>query len=874
LKNKMPNNATTSSNTFKFKENPFHTEGLTTAQVHNSRKQHGYNELPTSKPKSLWSIAWEVMKEPMFLLLISCATLYLFLGDWQEGILVASSVLVVVGITFYQERKTERALEAIRDLSSPRALVIRDGEAKRIAGSEVVVGDMVVLKEGDRIPADGKIISNINMTVDESLLTGESVAVAKTNWQETQSKTHSNGSTANTLMDNTHLVFSGTMVVQGQGIAQITAVGVQTEIGKIGKSLESVVEEKTLLQKEIRSLVRVFAILGSIVCIIGVLTFGILRGHWLEGILAGISTAMAMLPEEFPVVLTVFMALGAWRMSRKNVLARKTATIETLGSATVLCTDKTGTLTQNKMSVNSLYAHEALWDFTQKDKQILPESFHELVEYGILAGQTDPFDPMEKAILALVEKKLVEEEHLHDDWQLVQEYPLSKDLLAMSRVFKKQNDERQYAVAAKGAPEAILDLCHIAPNLHADMTRVVANMAEQGLRILGVAKATFDPKHLPTDQHNFDFTFLGFIGLSDPIRDEVPKAIQECYDAGIRVIMITGDYAVTAQNIARQIGLKNAESVITGQELAAMNDEILRGRIQEVNIFSRVIPEQKLRLVQALKSNNEIVAMTGDGVNDAPALKAANIGIAMGGKGTDVAREAAALVLLDDNFASIVHAVKMGRRIFDNLQKAMIYIMAIHIPLVGLSIFPMLTPNLPLMLLPVLMALMELIIDPACSIVFEMEAAEKDIMQKPPRRLKERFFSWRKMIIALAQGTGVFIAIAALYALGLWWKYDEKTLRSMVFTALMIANLSLILTNRTLKRTILESLFRDHNPTVKWLIGGVLSFIFLILYVPIISPLFRVTPLNILDFLIAVLVGMISIAWFEIFKTYGKNQTA
>jgi P-type Ca2+ transporter type 2C len=397
-------------------------------------------------------------------------------------------------------------------------------------------------------------------------------------------------------------------------------------------------------------------------------------------------------------------------------------------------------------------------------------------------------------------------------------------------------------------------------------------MAAQGLRILGVAKAVFNPKNLPTHQHDFDFTFLGFIGLSDPIRTEVPQAIHECYNAGIRVIMITGDYAVTAQNIARQIGLANAESVITGQELATMSDETLKTRIKEVNIFSRVIPEQKLRLVQALKSNNEIVAMTGDGVNDAPALKAAHIGIAMGGKGTDVAREAAALVLLDDNFASIVHAVKMGRRIFDNLQKAMIYIMAIHIPLIGLSIVPMLTPNLPLMLLPVLMALMELIIDPACSIVFEMETAEKGTMQRPPRPLKARFFSWRKMGIALAQGTGVFIAVGGLYAFGLWLKYDENTIRSLVFTALMIANLGLILTNRSLKKTIFEALLKNPNPSVKWLIGGVLLFIILILYVPFISPLFNVRPLSVSDFLISVLTGMASIAWFEIFKLYGRNR--
>ncbi len=863
----MPNNQPTLQASVKPKEAPLKSYltdiqavGLSLEQVAASRRKHGKNELPSSKPKSLWYIAWEVMKEPMFVLLISCATLYLFLGDWQEGLLVASSVLVVVGITFYQERKTERALDAIRDLSSPRALVIREGETQRIAGQEVVVGDFVVLKEGDRVPADGRLLFNINLSLDESLLTGESVPVTKTIFDKKMTVLPT---------DRSMNVFSGTMVVQGQGIAEITAIGIKTEIGKIGKSLEGVVEEKTLLQKEIRGLVQVFAAIGSVVCVAGVLTFGILRGHWLEGILAGLSTAMAMLPEEFPVVLTVFMALGAWRMSRKNVLARKVATIETLGSATVLCTDKTGTLTQNKMTVDCLFAHDMLWDFKEKKEQPLPESFHELVEYGILAGQTDPFDPMEKAILALVEKKIVEEEHVHKDWQLVQEYPLSKELLAMSRVFSRQNEQKNYVIAAKGAPEAIFELCKIKDDDLKKRMATVASMAEKGLRVLGVAKAYFLPHDLPTDQHDFAFQFLGFVALSDPIRPEVPHAVAECYDAGMRIIMITGDYAVTAQNIARQIGLKNPEKTLTGQDLMQMDDQILRGVVKEVNIYSRVMPEQKLRLVQALKHNGEIVAMTGDGVNDAPALKAAHIGIAMGKKGTDVAREAAALVLLDDNFASIVQAVKMGRRIFDNLQKAMIYIMAIHIPLIGLSIVPMMTSALPLMLLPVLMALMELIIDPACSIVFEMESAEKGIMQRPPRRLKERFFSWRKMSIALAQGTGVFVSISALYALGLWWQYEVNTLRSMIFIALMIANLSLILTNLNLHKTILETLFKDHNASVKWLIGGVFAFILIIVYVPFVASLFKVNPLSISDFSMAVLTGMFSIGWFEVFKTIG-----
>jgi P-type Ca2+ transporter type 2C len=876
-----PNNASTQ----------FH--GLSQSEVLKKRQQYGLNELPSSKEKPIWLIAWEVMKEPMFLLLVSCAGLYLILGDVKEGAILMTQVLVVIGITFYQERKTERALSAIRDLSSPRALVIREGQVVRIAGRDVVVGDIIVLQEGDRIPADAKVLENINLSVNESLLTGESVPVRKSIWREGIPKGQIGG-------DEMPYVYSGTMLVQGQGVAEVYATGIHTEIGKIGKSLENVEEEKTLLQGEIRQLVRFFSILGAIVCIVAVISFGILRGAWLQGLLAALSVAMAMLPEEFPVVLTVFMALGAWRMSRKNVLARRVATIETLGSATVLCTDKTGTITQNKMQVEQLFANDEIWNFNKDGHADLPETFHELMEFAMLAGQIDPFDPMENAILELGKGKLSGTEHIHSDWQLVKEYPLSKHLLAMSRVFSTEMPLKRYAIAAKGAPEAILELCHVDPITHAKLSEVVTILAKEGLRVLGVAKSEFDPHSptstLPSDQHQYDFEFLGFVALSDPIREEVPKAVEECYTAGMRVIMITGDYAATAQHIARQIGLKNPENVITGKELSDMNDEILRGVLKsdvgfrmsdvesiqskpetqnskphkEVNIFSRVSPEQKLRLVNALKANGEIVAMTGDGVNDAPALKTAHIGIAMGGKGTDVARETASLVLLDDNFASIVTAVKMGRRIFDNLQKAMIYIFAIHMPIIALSIAPMFTSFLPLMLLPIHIAFMELIIDPACSIVFEAEDAEKDIMNRPPRPIKERFFSFRKIRLGIFMGSGIAVAALAMYGLGLYWQYDVMTIRGMVFTTLLIANLSLILTNLSRRMTILETLFTIPNPTVGWLIGGVLSLTIAVIYIPFVGDLFKIKQLSFSDFGIAFLAGMMSVAWFEILKTMKK----
>ncbi len=651
--------------------------GLSEETAKEKLNTEGYNELPSSKPKNLLTLAWGVVKEPMFLLLVACGSLYLVLGDIQEGLMLMGFVFVVMGIEFYQEKKTEKALDALKDLASPRALVIRDGIEKRIAGREVVTGDLVVLQEGDRVPADATILSSVNLMADESLLTGESVAVRKTEWNGTDTASQAGG-------DDLPFVYSGSMIVLGNGVVRVTATGIRTEIGKIGKALESVEEEPTKLKSEMSRLIKNLAIIGVSLCLVVIVVFTVSRGDLLKGFLAGITLAMAMLPEEFPVVLTVFMALGAWRISKRNVLTRKPSAIETLGSATVLCTDKTGTLTQNKMTVTKLFNGK---NFHTIGQTIFPEEFHEIIEYGILSSQTNPFDPMEKAIINMGNLFLKNTEHIHIDWEMVKEYPLSKELLAMSRVFTDRQKQQQI-IAAKGAPEAIFELCHLPDSQKHDMAQAVAELASQGLRILGVAKAKIEEKILPAIQHDFDFEFIGLIALSDPIRETVPASVNECHQAGIRVIMITGDYPVTAMNIAREIGLKNYQDSITGAELQEMTEDELCEKIKTINVFARVVPEQKLKIVNALKRNGEIVAMTGDGVNDAPALKAANIGIAMGDKGTDVAREASSLVLMDDNFASIVGAVKMGRRIFDNLQKALGYIFAIHVPIAGLSLIP------------------------------------------------------------------------------------------------------------------------------------------------------------------------------------------
>jgi Ca2+-transporting ATPase len=839
-------------------------QGLSDDEARQRLQAEGYNELPSSQKRSVIAIAINVVREPMFLLLVACGTLYLILGDIQEAVMLLGFVVVVMGITLYQERKTERALEALRDLSSPRASVIRSGKQKRIAGREVVTGDTVVLHEGDRVPADATLMSCINLSADESLLTGESVAVRKIAGDGQSESMRPGG-------DDLPYVFSGTMVVQGQGVAKVHATGVRTEIGKIGKALQAVKPENTPLQKEMGRLVRNLAIVGVSLCVLVIVVYGLTRHDWLQGFLAGITLAMATLPEEFPVVLTIFLALGAWRLSQKKVLTRHVPAVETLGSATVLCVDKTGTLTQNRMTVSSIVVEGKLLDLNDTSIDRLPDAFHEIVEYSILASKRDPFDPMEQAFKRLGDEHLAETEHLHGDWQLVQEYPLSRDLLALSHVWQS-SEGTDFVIAAKGAPEAIFALCHLDEAQLKELDETVNRMANQGLRVLGVAKAGFSNRTLPEIQHDFTFTFLGLVGLADPIRSTVPNAIKECYTAGIRVVMITGDYPGTAQSIAKQIGLKSVNNVITGSELNQMSDDELQVRIKDVNIFARVVPEQKLRLVNALKANKEVVAMTGDGVNDAPALKSAHIGIAMGGRGTDVARESSSLVLLDDDFSSIVGAVRLGRRIFDNIKKAMAYIVSVHVPIAGMSFIPVVM-QWPLVLLPMHIVFLELIIDPACSVVFEAEAEESDVMGRPPRKPEEPLFGKSIIIISLLQGFSVLIVMLLVFLAARRFGQGENDARTLAVVTLIFSNLALILTNRSWTRTI-WGMLRSPNSALLWVLGGTITFVFLIVYVPFLRNLFHFSILHPIDLLLCLLAAAVSIMWFEALKFFRKRNYA
>lgn len=828
--------------------------GLSSVEAAERLRVDGPNALSSGQRRTWFVIMLDTAREPMFLLLFAAGTLYLIFGELLEGLILFGFVLMMLGLTLYQEGKTERAIEALRDLTSPRALVIRDGERMRIAGREVVRGDWVLLAEGDRVPADGVLVSGNNVQIDESLLTGEAMPVGKVVAVGEAARVRPGGS-------DTPFVYSGTLVVAGQGIARITATGAHSEIGRIGTALGTLEVACSPLQKQTARLIRAIALLALGMSLTLVLAYGLLSGDWLQALLSGIALAMAMLPEEYPVVLAVFPALGAWRLAKANVLTRRVAAIETLGATSVLCVDKTGTLTENRMTVARLYAENEYLEINYAPATKLPEHFHALVEFSILASEIDPFDPMELAFARLGQHFLANTEHLHRDWTLTRQYSLTPQLRAKSQVWISVAGHA-YVVAAKGAPEAIVDLCHLDTVAQAKIKAAVDAMAIDGLRVLAVARAQYVGTEFPVMEHDFDFEFVGLLGLADPLRTEIPEAVRQCFDAGIRVVMITGDYPATARAIARQAGL-DVDKILSGDELVAMDDKELQAHVKTVNICARIAPEQKLRIVQALKANGEIVAMTGDGVNDAPALKAAHVGIAMGGRGTDVAREASSLVLLDDNFTSIVHAMRLGRRIFDNLQKSMSYILAVHVPIAGMAMLPVLL-GFPPMLYPIHIAFLQLIIDPVCSLVFENEQEEDDVMCRPPRDPDAELFGGATLWLALLQGIGVLVMVGGVYIWANEWLIDSEA-RAFAFTTLVIANLGLIFANRSRSR-MLMALLRTHNSILWMVIGITLGFLALSLYLPFLADLFRFAPLSSNELLAAFSLGLASIVWFQFVK--------
>ena len=829
--------------------------GLTSEQAAEQLLRDGPNELPTAAERNLLRQAWDVLHEPMLLLLLGAGTVNFLLAEPLDGTILMSFVLVVIGISIYQEHKTEHALAALRDLSSPRALVVRDGEQRRIAGREVVEGDCLLLAEGDRVPADALLVDCVNFSVDESALTGEAVPVRKAPGADVAMGAPGG--------DGTPWVFSGTLVVKGHGVAQAAATGARTELGRIGTALRTIETGRTRLQREVDRLVRVIAVVGLSAAAVVVLVHGLVRHAWLEGVLAGIATAMAMLPEEFPVVLTVFLALGSWRMSQHHVLTRRPPVLETLGSATVVCVDKTGTLTLNRMQVAELLVDGATHVVAAGP---LPEAFHTITEFAVLASPIDPFDPMDRAFREVLDTHLVGTEHVHRDWELVREYPLSEELLALSHVWRSPDSSR-YVIAAKGAPEAIVDLCHLEA---ADATAIAAHveaMAGRGRRVLAVAAARFDASlRLPTEQHDFDFEFLGLAGLHDPVRPGAAEAVAECARAGVRTVMITGDHAATALAVAREVGVDTSGGCLTGPQLAAMTDDELAARVRGVQVFARMVPAQKLQLVRALQAAGEVVGMTGDGVNDAPALRAADIGIAMGARGTDVARESAALVLTDDDMSSIARGIRQGRGIFDNLRKAMAYIIAVHVPIVGMSLVPLFVRDWPLVLLPVQIALLELIIDPACSVVFEAEQVDPLIMDHPPRGIDEPMFGRPALPIAVLQGLSVLAAVIAVYLWSVSRGRPDEVVRSVTFATLVLSNLALILVNRSWRLPVWRTFAQRRNPTLGWILGLAVGLLVLLLTVPWLRDAFGLGSIEPLEALVAVLATVVGVAWFEVWK--------
>lgn len=789
--------------------------GLSATQAAERLAADGPNELPRNKGRSFLRIARDILLEPMFALLLAAGIIYLALGDRGEAFILMVFATLSIGIAIAQESRSERMLESLRDLTAPEATVVRDGIRQRIRAREVVRGDLLAIGEGERVPADAEVVWAQDLMADESLLTGESVPVRKgvAQGEVAPDDLHPGG-------DDIPFVFSGTLAVRGQALACVRATGAATEIGKIGTALREIESVPPRLTIQTRRLVAIVAVAGLSVTLAMVILFGLLRGDWLHAVLGGIALGMSMLPEEFPLVLTVFMVMGAWRISRERVLTRRAAAIETLGAATVLCTDKTGTLTENRMRIVELRAGDTVLRASRGAPDGVPDAAASLVECGLLACARDPFDPMEQAFYAFRDAHLAHRPHPHDDRAPSHEWGLSPQLLAVTKAWSSTSGDDDI-VAAKGAPEAIFRLCRLDEAHAASLHREVEEMAEHGLRVLGVACARACAPGSPGEEcwpdtpeaGGFAFEFVGLVGLADPLRAHVSDAVAECRSAGIQVVMITGDHPVTARAIAQQAGLEHS-GVLTGAELEAMSDEELAAAVEGVGVFARIAPIQKLRIVQAFKARGEVVAMTGDGVNDAPSLKAADIAVAMGQRGTDVAREAASIVLLDDDFLSIVRTIRLGRRIYDNLRKAMGYIVALHIPIGGMALLPLLT-GMPIMFAPIHIAFLEMVIDPVCSVVFEAESEERNIMRRPPRAPDTPLFSRALIGWAMVQGFLALVAAAGMYLLGMLRGSEEQDVRALAFVTLVLTNLALVAVNRSFASSPLD-LIRRPNPAF-WL---------------------------------------------------------
>lgn len=810
--------------------------GLTQAEAEHRLATDGPNELPEDGRTSLVRRITEVLTEPMLLFLVLAGLLNLAIAETLDGVLLLSTTVVVIVTSIFQEQRTENALTALRELTAPPVLVVRDGVRRRLPASQLVHGDVMVVSEGNRVGADAVLVESTGVQVDESALTGESVPVPKS---------------ASGGKDS--VILCGTLVTTGQGTAVVTATGPRTRVGSIGLSLVSIEQGRTPLQSEIRRLVRIVGGTGIAAAVLVAVVYGATRHRWAEGSLAGIATAMSLLPEEFPVVLTIFLALGAWRMSREHVLARRSAVVEALGSVTVVCADKTGTMTMNTMTVVEVTPSVANAQSASRDR---------VVDTAALACPPHPFDPMDRAFLDLV----AEPERERDGWVLEHTYHLSPALPAFGQVWGTPGDGPR-CVAVKGAPEALAALCGLTDDDHRAFLDTVDDAASRGLRMIAVAGCEWPAgADLPSDLGGFPLVLEGTAGLKDPLRPGVREAVATCARAGVRTVMITGDHPATALAIATEAGIDVSTGCLTGADLLATDGPSLATRTAEVNVFARMVPEQKLALVRALQNAGHVVGMTGDGVNDAPALRAADVGIAMGGRGTDVAREAAALVITDDDFGSIVRGIERGRGIYDNLGKTTSYLIAVHTLVFGMSLVPLASTSLPFILLPLQIAMLELIIDPACSILFQMEPHDPELMIQPPRPRRARMFSARRASLSVAQGAGALVAVTSVYAWAVRRDLPDASVRSVAFVALAVSNLLLILVNRSWRLTVPQSLRSRRNPAVPWVVCATVAMIVLLLGVRPIREGFHMGALSMTETAVPVLAALAGVAWFEVTK--------
>ena len=825
--------------------------GLTTAEAKQLQEQYGLNELTPQKKENLLRKILHIICEPMFLLLLVAAAIYFLLGEPRDGIIMLVFVVGIISIDAIQEWKTDKTLNALKDLSAPHITVIRDGMEQTIASVDLVPGDLMLICEGVKIPADGVVVKCADLCVDESSLTGEAEGV----WKVPEGSAEPSGD-----YWRKDYCYAGTLVTQGTATVRVDQIGENTEYGKIGQGVAASREEPTPLQRQTGNLVKTCAVIAGILFVlVGIFTWLNIPDHGfsdrlVESILSGVTLAMAMIPEEFPVILTVFLSMGAWRLAKKHSLVRKLPSVETLGAVSVLCVDKTGTITMNQMAVQELWAADC-------DECALVETMG-------LGCETDTYDPMEKAMLACCGRYGITREALFEN-ELITEYAFTNELKMMGHVWRRPEG---IVIAAKGSPERIFTVCNLTDEQRAEAEQKNTELSRQGLRVIATAKPESEAG-IPASITDCSLTLLGLVGLTDPPRAGVKEDIAVCNRAGIRVVMITGDNGTTASAIAKEIGISNNNHIITGDQLNDMTDEELREAVRSVSIFSRVIPEHKMRIVRALKENGEIVAMTGDGVNDAPALKYADIGIAMGKRGSEVSREAADLILMDDNFTTIVETVKDGRRIYDNIRKAVGYVFTIHIPIAAASLLAPFLGIAPaaLLLLPLHVVLLEILIDPTCSIVLERQPAETDIMNRLPRDPKEKLLTGSLLGKSVLQGLAVFAAsFGTYYTVLAGDPANAPVARSMGLAIIMLANLFLVQVNSSGHDFAVQSFRRLVKDPIMWAVNvGTLALLAIILYTPL-SAFLKLTALSAGQFCAVLGLAAASVLWYELVKLARK----